>query len=219
MKPICRLLEQAEYMDSVHQLAQLPVDDGFEVAIAGRSNAGKSSLINRLCRRNALAKTSRTPGRTRQLVFFRLDQQRRLVDLPGYGFARVSGELKQHWQGLIRRYLESRRVLVGLVVVMDARHPLKPLDCELIEWSGQRGLGLHLVLTKADKLGRGRQARTLADVRRVVHDQVGVQLFSAESGQGVDELQRMLASWFAVESADAPARTPTDRHAHDQDDA
>jgi GTP-binding protein len=166
------------------------------VAIAGRSNAGKSSLINRLCRQKSLARTSRTPGRTRQLVFFELDEQHRLVDLPGYGFARVGGDLKRHWQGLIQDYLERRRALCGLVIVMDIRHPLKPGDGDLIQWAAAQGLPQHLVLTKADKLGRGRQQAAVDTVRRAVDPGIGVQAFSASTGQGLGELESIMANWL-----------------------
>ncbi len=193
---IRRLLSQAEYLISVHNRSQLPPDQGREVAIAGRSNAGKSSLINRLCHRKSLARTSRTPGRTRQLVFFHLDDDHHLVDLPGYGFARVSGDLKRHWKGLIRGYLEKRQALAGLVIVMDVRHPLKEGDVELANWAGVRGLPLHLVLTKADKLGRGKQNEALLGVRKLVDANVGVQLFSATSGQGLEELEAVMADWL-----------------------
>lgn len=196
MRAIQQLLRQAQYRISVHNLSQLPADRGREVAIAGRSNSGKSSLINRLCNRRSLARTSRTPGRTRQLVFFQLDENRHLVDLPGYGFARVSGELKRHWKGLIQNYLENRKALAGMVVVMDIRHPLKPGDIDLIEWAGSRGLPLHLVLTKADKLGRGKQKASYDKVRRALDERVGVQIFSAATGQGVDELERIMTAWL-----------------------
>ncbi len=201
MTDFLSLLHRAEYLDSIHNLSQLPPDAGIEVAIAGRSNAGKSSLINRLCRQNSLAKTSRTPGRTRQLVFFRLDPLRHLVDLPGYGYAKVSGDLKRHWHGLIQTYLDRRQALAGLVVVMDIRHPLKDSDVELIEWAGSRGLPLHLVLTKADKLGRGKQKEAFMSVRRLIAAEVGVQVFSATSGQGLDELQAVLTDWFRPDHA------------------
>lgn len=199
MKPVQTLLHRAEYLISVHERSQLPPESGPEVAIAGRSNAGKSSLINRLCRQKSLARTSRTPGRTRQLVFFQLDEDRHLVDLPGYGFARVGGELKRHWKGLIQGYLENRQVLAGVVIVMDVRHPLKPGDVDLANWAADRGLGLHLVLTKADKLGRGKQNEALMKVRKAVDDSVGVQLFSAVTGQGLDELEAIMAEWLRPE--------------------
>ncbi|MEE4302906.1 MAG: ribosome biogenesis GTP-binding protein YihA/YsxC [Wenzhouxiangella sp.] len=196
MESVQSLLRRAEYLISVHNRPQLPPDIGAEVAIAGRSNAGKSSLINRLCGQKSLARTSRTPGRTRQLVFFRLDETRHLVDLPGYGFARVGGDLKKHWKGLIQGYLEKRQALAGLLIVMDVRHPLKPGDVDLANWAADRGLPLHLVLTKADKLGRGKQKEALMKVRKMVDESVGVQLFSAVTGQGVDELEAVMAGWL-----------------------
>lgn len=210
MKPVQILLHRAEYLLSVHERAQLPPDVGAEVAIAGRSNSGKSSLINRLCRQNSLARTSRTPGRTRQLVFFRLEQTQHLVDLPGYGFARVGGELKRHWKGLIQGYLESRRALAGLLIVMDVRHPLKPGDVDLANWAADRDLSLHLVLTKADKLGRGKQKEALMKVRKAVDESVGVQLFSSVTGQGLEELEVVMAAWLLPESGDQAAAGETD---------
>lgn len=197
MTPIGKLLNRAQYTLSVHELAQLPPDSGVEVAIAGRSNAGKSSLINRICNRRGLARTSRTPGRTRQLVFFDLDERRRLVDLPGYGFAAVSGEMQRHWQTLIARYLERRRSLAGLVIVMDIRHPLKDTDRLLVDWAAARGLPYHLVLTKADKLGRGKMNQAVQEVRRAVgEDGFSVQAFSATKGTGVEDLESVLAEWL-----------------------
>lgn len=197
MIPAKRLLKQAEYLISAHNLNQLPPDTGAEVAIAGRSNAGKSSLINRLCGRKSLARTSQTPGRTRQLVVFRLDDDHRLVDLPGYGFARVGDDLKRHWGQLIGDYLAGRRSLAGLVVVMDIRHPLKPGDVDLINWAAERGLALHLVLTKADKLGRGRQMEAVRKVAGRVDETISVQAFSAVSGQGLEQLENAIGSWLA----------------------
>lgn len=199
MQDVAPLLHRARYTISVHNASQLPDDIGREVAIAGRSNVGKSSLINRLCRQKSLARTSRTPGRTRQLVFFELDEHRRLVDLPGYGFARVGGDLKRHWQGLIDDYLERRRALCGLVIVMDIRHPLKPGDGDLIEWAAAQQLPQHIVLTKADKLGRGRQQSAMDRVRRAIDPGIGVQIFSAQTGQGLDTLESLMGNWLLAE--------------------
>lgn len=197
---MAKLLRRAHYVGSIHHPNDLPPDAGVEVAIAGRSNAGKSSLINRLCDQKGLAKTSKTPGRTRQLVFFEMDPLRKLVDLPGYGYAKVSGDLKTHWQGLIQGYLENRRALRGLVVVMDIRHPLKDSDRELINWAGSRGLPQHLVLTKADKLKRGQMTQALAKVRAAVADEVGVQTFSATDGTGLETLIEVMSDWFSPET-------------------
>ena len=199
MSGIRQIVEQAAYTVSVHNPSQLPPDAGMEVAIAGRSNSGKSSLINRLCRRRALARTSRTPGRTQQLVFFELDDARRLVDLPGYGYAAVSADLKRHWQGLIQGYLESRRALAGLIQVMDIRHPLKEGDLQLAEFALQRGLALHVVLTKADKLGHGKRTEAVRRVREALGGVATVQAFSATSGLGLEELERVMAAWLQVE--------------------
>ncbi|MDT8449545.1 MAG: ribosome biogenesis GTP-binding protein YihA/YsxC [Wenzhouxiangellaceae bacterium] len=198
---MARLLSGAEYLVSAHNRSQHPPDEGVEVAIAGRSNSGKSSLINRLCRRKALARTSRTPGRTQQIVFFRLDDDRRLVDLPGYGYAAVGAELRRHWQAQIRRYLETRGALAGLVMVMDIRHPLKDLDVQLAEFALARGLALHAVLTKADKLGRGKRTEAVRRVRDALGGVATVQAFSAASGLGVDELEQVMAAWLRLEAA------------------
>jgi GTP-binding protein len=199
MSGIRQIVEQAAYTVSVHKPSQLPPDAGMEVAIAGRSNSGKSSLINRLCRRRALARTSRSPGRTQQLVFFELDEARRLVDLPGYGYAAVSADLKRHWQGLIQGYLESRRALAGLIQVMDIRHPLKEGDLQLADFALQRGLALHMVLTKADKLGHGKRTEAVRRVREALGGVATVQAFSATSGLGLEELERVMAAWLQVE--------------------
>jgi len=198
MTPIRHIVEQAEYTLSVHNRSQLPPDAGIEVAVAGRSNSGKSSLINRLCRRKALARTSRTPGRTQQLVFFQLDDERSLVDLPGYGYAKVGAELRKHWEGLIQNYLESRAALAGLVQVMDIRHPLKDGDIQLAEFALHRGLPLHLVLTKADKLGHGKRMEAVHKVRSALGGVATVQVFSATTGLGLEELEHVLAAWFQV---------------------
>lgn len=196
MRSIRALLQGADYLSSVHEARTLPPDTGFEVAIAGRSNSGKSSLINTLCRRRGLARTSRTPGRTQQLVLFRLDDERRLVDLPGYGYASVSRQLRGHWDKLIGAYLQRRSALAGLVIVMDIRHPLREGDQQLIEFAASRALPVHLVLTKADKLGRGKRIEACRQVERETADNVTVQSFSALNGSGVESLEARLVDWL-----------------------
>ena len=191
----------ASYLLSVHTPRQLPAEGGREVAIAGRSNAGKSSAINAICSQNALARTSKTPGRTQQLVFFHLAPERYLVDLPGYGFAKVPPELRDHWRGLIEGYFQSRQSLCGLVVVMDIRHPLRDFDQQMLGFGLARGLPCHVLLTKADKLGRGAQAQTLREVRAALGDEVSVQLFSAQANLGVDEARQRLAGWLQLGEA------------------
>ena len=196
-------LEKARYLGSAHTPAQLPADGGLEVAFAGRSNAGKSSALNALTRQNALARVSKTPGRTQQLVFFEVQPQRYLVDLPGYGYAKVPMEMKAHWQGFIDRYFRQREALRGLVVVMDIRHPLKDYDRQMLEYAVARGLPAHALLTKADKLGRGQQAQALQAVRKELQATfgdagIGVQTFSSESKQNVDEARAVVAGWLEL---------------------
>jgi len=191
-------LRAAHYLRSVHEPAQLPPDDAREVAIAGRSNAGKSSAINAICDQRGLARTSKTPGRTQQLVYFQVAPGRFLVDLPGYGFAKVPPSLRDHWKQLIDGYFRSRESLQGLVVVMDIRHPLKEFDRLMLDYGFKRGLSCHALLTKADKLPRGQAAKTLLETRRAVGETTSVQLFSAQDGTGVEEARALLASWLAV---------------------
>jgi GTP-binding protein len=199
----------AHFQVSAQRFEQCPADDGMEVAFAGRSNAGKSSAINTLTRQRALARTSKTPGRTQLLNFFAIGDvagtapggPRRLVDLPGYGYAKVPEPVKHAWEAQIARYLEQRRSLRGLVVVMDCRHPLKPFDRNLMQWCAARGLPVHLLLTKADKLTRSAATATLAAVRREI-TQSGcsgsAQLFSALKKQGLEELQQVLFDWLEL---------------------
>ncbi len=195
---------RAQYLLAAHNYRQLPPDGGFEVAFAGRSNAGKSSALNALCQQNALARVSKTPGRTQQLVFFGLPphEDKYLVDLPGYGYAKVPQDLQAHWQAFLEGYFGSRDALRGLVVVMDVRHPLKEYDRQMLGYAMRRGLPAHVILTKADKLGRGAAGNTLQAVRmelsRSFADSVSVQLFSGESKQGVDELRAVVAGWLAI---------------------
>lgn len=195
---------RARYLLAAHTARQLPPDDGSEVAFAGRSNAGKSSALNAICQQNALARVSKTPGRTQQLVYFELPPHERhyLVDLPGYGYAKVPQELQAHWQAFLDAWFGSRIALKGLVVVMDIRHPLKDYDRQMLGYAVQRGLPAHALLTKADKLGRGAAGNVVLAVRRELHsafgDTVGVQAFSGESKQGVDEARAVIAGWLGL---------------------
>ena len=195
-------LNPAQYLLSARTTRQLPADGGTEVAFAGRSNAGKSSALNALTHRNGLARVSKTPGRTQQLVFFQVQPDRYLVDLPGYGYAKVPQELQAHWQAFIDQYFRTREALRGLVVVMDIRHPLKDYDRQMLGYAVQRGLPAHALLTKADKLGRGQQAQALQAVKKELFssfgDTVGVQTFSAESKQGVEEARAVVAGWLGL---------------------
>jgi GTP-binding protein len=191
-------LNAARYLLSVHQPAQLPADGGIEIAVAGRSNAGKSSALNALCGHGKLARTSKTPGRTQQLVYFEVAAQRYLVDLPGYGYAEVPEALREHWRGLIDGYLRRRAALRGLLLVMDIRHPLKPFDRLMLDYALARGLQCHVLLTKADKLPRGQQHTALAATRAALAGAASVQLFSASDKLGVDEGRAWLCAQLAL---------------------
>ena len=197
-------LARAQYLLSAHVPRQLPPDGGFEVAFAGRSNAGKSSALNALCQQNALARVSKTPGRTQQLVFFELPQHegRYLVDLPGYGYAKVPQDLRAHWQSFLDTYFRKREALRGLVVVMDIRHPLKDYDRSMLAYAVERGLPAHALLTKADKLSRGAAGNVVQAVKRDLAktwgDTVSVQAFSGESKAGVDEARAVICRWLDI---------------------
>ena len=200
---------RADYLLAAHNARQLPPDEGHEVAFAGRSNAGKSSALNALCGRNALARVSKTPGRTQQLVYFALPQHegRHLVDLPGYGYAKVPQDLQAHWQAFIHDYFERRQALRGLVVVMDIRHPLKDYDLQMLGYAMERGLPAHALLTKADKLGRGAAGNVVLAVRKQLQtrwgDSIGVQAYSAESKQGVEQARAVVAGWLWLDAGGA----------------
>ena len=197
------LYHRARFLTSAARLEQAPPDQGFEVAFAGRSNAGKSSAINTLCQQRALARTSKTPGRTQLLNFFALDDAHRLVDLPGYGYAKVTESVKLQWQRTLTDYLELRRSLRGVFLMMDIRHPMKEFDQQMLSWSDHRMLPVHILLTKADKLKRGAASQTLLQVRRhVAHygDRVSVQLFSSLNREGVDQAHARLDAWFGLDA-------------------
>ncbi len=190
----------ARFLLSVPDPAQAPVDEGAEVAFAGRSNAGKSSALNAITRRKSLARTSKTPGRTQHLVFFSLDGEHRLVDLPGYGFARVPERIRRQWGEAMESYLNERRSLRGLILLMDIRHPLTDFDQQMLAWCTWRGLPVHILLTKADKLKRGAATNTLLKVQRTLAPQHGIsiQLFSALKGTGVEQAREILDGWLGL---------------------
>src|SRR3954471_24227843 len=184
---------QAVFLRAAGRIADLPPPGPPEVAFAGRSNVGKSSTINALAGRRALARTSKTPGRTQTINFYGLGENARLADLPGYGYARVPQSMRAHWRELVGAYLRSASRLAGVVVLMDARHPLTALDQQLIDWLGD--LPFFILLTKADKLSRSAQATLVADIRRRLgHD--NVMLFSSVTRQGVDECRDRLEQWL-----------------------
>lgn len=201
------LYQGARFVTAASCIEQAPPDSGREVAFVGRSNAGKSSAINTLCHQKALARTSKTPGRTQQLIFFELDAERRLVDLPGYGYAKVSEKIKLEWQAQLARYLELRISLSGLVIVMDIRHPLADFDRQMLAWGLRRGLPILALLTKADKLKRGAAAAALAQVKRETGGMAGeiyCEPFSALERAGIQPVQGRLDHWLGV-SAKVPA--------------
>ncbi len=186
----------ANYVLSAHELKQLPGDSGIEVAIAGRSNAGKSSAINTFTDQKSLARTSKTPGRTQQIVIFELDENRRIADLPGYGYAKVPLKLKDHWQKVMERYFETRKCLKGVVLVMDIRHPLREFDQQMLKWCESTSIPCHILLTKADKLKRGPAQSTLLKVRRGLPAIASAQVFSSSDKTGLEELVDKLSNWY-----------------------
>jgi GTP-binding protein len=192
---------EARFIGSAWQPRQFPADEGAEVAFAGRSNSGKSSALNAIAGRKDLARTSKTPGRTQLINFFGLDGAQRLVDLPGYGFAKVPERIKQHWQELLTRYVEARASLVGLVIVMDSRRPLTDFDVQMLDWSRAHGLAAHVLLTKADKLSRGEASAVLRQVRAAVEGVATVQLFSAVAKTGVDDARREVLNMLKKDAA------------------
>ncbi|GAB4184721.1 MAG: ribosome biogenesis GTP-binding protein YihA/YsxC [Wenzhouxiangellaceae bacterium] len=196
---LIKRLRQAEFATAAHHWRQLCADEGREVAFAGRSNVGKSSVINRLCGQRSLARTSRTPGRTQQIVFFTLGGDWRIADLPGYGFAKVPEELRRHWGELMDSYFSRRQSLAGLVIIMDVRHPLTQHDQHMLDWGKRSQCPCHIVLNKADKLGHGAAKNTLLKVQRELPADMTVQLFSATKGTGTDELQQRLQQWYSAD--------------------
>jgi len=201
-KPIAdnRYYRQAHFLISAGKAKQFP-QHGREVAFAGRSNAGKSSAINTLCDNKGLARTSKTPGRTRLVNFFELDEERRLVDLPGYGFAKVPVAIKNEWEKLMTQYLSDQQALNGLVVIMDIRHPLNDYDWQMLQWCHHYQLPAHVLLTKADKIKRNAQQKSKLQTQKQLKDEgieASVQIFSALKKTGLDELVLKLNQWLEL---------------------
>lgn len=200
-------LQGAQFVLAAHRIDQLPADAGAEVAFAGRSNAGKSSALNALANHNGLARTSRTPGRTQQMVVFSLPDSvagtgvvpggLRLIDLPGYGYAKVPVDLREHWKHEIDAYLHQRRSLRSLVLIVDIRHPLKDFDRMMLAFCRDTALPCHVLMTKADKLSRNQAAHALAALRKEMASaalSATVQVFSASAGTGVDEARQAVVT-------------------------
>ena len=195
-------LSKATFTISAPDIRKLPEDSGIEVAFAGRSNAGKSSALNTLTNQKSLARTSKTPGRTQLINVFEIGDNKRLVDLPGYGFAKVPLEMKKKWQKALGEYLEKRQSLKGLVVLMDIRHPLKDLDMDLIEWAVDGDLPVLALLTKCDKLSQGKRSAEVLKVKKVLdalNGDVKVQAFSSLKRTGSEQANAAICDWFTKE--------------------
>lgn len=195
--------QQTTFMTSAPNVDLAPADEGYEIAFAGRSNAGKSSAINTLTSQKSLARTSKTPGRTQLLNFFQVDDHRRFVDLPGYGYAKVPSRVKAEWHLAMEGYLKQRQSLAGMFLLMDIRRPLTEFDQQMLEWCEYNELPLHIALTKADKLKYGASKNTLLAVERALQDaevEVSVQLFSATKKTGLEDAYKILDQWLKVDS-------------------
>lgn len=206
MNPIYR---KTHFITSANSLGSAPPDVGNEVAFAGRSNAGKSSAINVITAQKALARVSKTPGRTRLLNFFRIDEHKRLVDLPGYGYAAVPGVVQDTWRDFLEDYLLERRSLRGVFLLMDIRHPLTDFDRHMIDWCARAGLPLHVALTKADKLSRGAALGVLREVgqtlERTALTRISTQIFSAPKRMGVEQAHQILDEWLEFQPTGIPS--------------
>lgn len=201
---------KAQFLTSAPSIRQCPPEEGVEVAFAGRSNAGKSSAINALTNNHRLARTSKTPGRTQLINYFALSDKQRLVDLPGYGYAKVSRELKEQWQRDLSEYLQKRISLRGLVLLMDIRHPLQEFDTTMLHWAKSSNMAVHLLLTKADKLSRNQAKSTEFKVIKELKElgfseSVTLQCFSAHDNTGLDQLKAQLSAWLSLDSAQPAA--------------
>lgn len=204
-------LAKAKFTTSAPDIHRLPPDVGIEVAFAGRSNAGKSSALNTLTQQKSLARTSKTPGRTQLINVFELDGTRRLIDLPGYGFAKVPLEMKLKWQKALGEYLEKRECLKGLVILMDIRHPLKDLDVDLIKWASDSELPILALLTKSDKLSLGKVKSEVLKVRKACQQygsNITVHAFSSLKRSGVDDALSVLNEWLTIQPLEETIEQP-----------
>lgn len=197
---LMNLFQNAKFFTTVNHLKDLP-DTPAEIAFVGRSNAGKSSAINTLTNHVRLAYVSKTPGRTQHINFFELENGNFMVDLPGYGYAQVPEAIRAHWVKLLGDYLQQRRQLIGLILIMDSRHPLKALDIQMLDFFHITGRPVHILLSKADKLSKNDQIKTLAAVKKSLkpyteRQKISVQLFSSLKKQGIDEVNQVVGSWF-----------------------
>lgn len=199
MSQLIELLKKITFLKSAAFLSQLPPDEGAEVAFAGRSNAGKSTALNTITNIGNLAKTSKTPGRTQLINSFAINTRARLVDLPGYGYAKVPTNIKNRWENTLSEYLQKRQSLRGLCLLMDSRHPLKAFDQQMINWAFSAKLPLHILLTKTDKLSKNQAAQTLHQVKKALpaSELITCQLFSALNSTGIDEVRKKLYQWLA----------------------
>ena len=199
-------LQNAKFFISANHFNELPDDDGIEIAFAGRSNAGKSSAINTLSNQTRLAYVSKQPGRTQLINFFEITSGKFLVDLPGYGYAKVPGAMKDHWQKTLPRYLQERHSLIGLVIVMDIRNPLTDLDIQMLDWFAPLQKPIHILLTKCDKLSRDKQNRTLLQIKKklkvdwadLYQTSCSAQIFSSLKRIGIDEADNVIQNWLAL---------------------
>lgn len=194
--------QQAKYLTSAAEFSQLPPDKGFEVAFIGRSNAGKSSALNVITGIKGLARISKTPGRTTMINFFALNDQYRLVDLPGYGYAKAPRTMQERWENTVDQYLQKRHCLQGLIIIMDIRHPLKEMDEMMIEWAVKCKVPTHILLSKVDKLSQQAAKKSLQAVQDALShygDKISLQLFSSLDRTGLDEVKAILDAWFSGE--------------------
>lgn len=203
-------------------MSDLPAPIGVEIAFAGRSNAGKSSALNTLANHNRLAYVSKQPGRTQLINFFCLNPERGddkfLVDLPGYGYAKVPEKIRNHWQGVLSAYLTERTSLAGLVLVMDSRRPLQPLDIQMLDWFCFTGKPVHVLLTKSDKLSRNEAKQSLFKTRKALTEgwgeNVTVQSFSSLKREGVQEAEKMIGGWLDPVEEDLTSEESTTENEH-----